>query len=36
MTSKIRASFGVHDRHVGVRNGKVEVVWPVSARGKSY
>lgn len=26
----------VHDWHVGVRGGKVEVVWPVSARGKAY
>jgi 3-hydroxy-D-aspartate aldolase len=26
----------VHDWYVGVRNGKVEVVWPVSARGKFY
>ncbi|MEP7185857.1 MAG: hypothetical protein ABI767_08465 [Rhodanobacter sp.] len=26
----------LHHRYVGVRNGKVEVVWPVSARGKSY
>jgi len=26
----------LHDRYVGVRNGKVEVVWPVSARGKAY
>jgi 3-hydroxy-D-aspartate aldolase len=26
----------VHDWYVGVRNGKVEVLWPVSARGKSY
>ncbi|XWN30457.1 MAG: DSD1 family PLP-dependent enzyme [Devosia sp.] len=26
----------VHDFYVGVRNGKVEVVWPVSARGKAY
>ncbi|MHB8812225.1 MAG: 3-hydroxy-D-aspartate aldolase BhcC [Steroidobacteraceae bacterium] len=26
----------VHDWYVGMRNGKVEVVWPVSARGKSY
>ena len=26
----------VHDWYVGVRNGKVEVVWPVSARGKGY
>ncbi len=24
-----------HDWYVGVRNGKVEVLWPVSARGKS-
>jgi len=26
----------LHDWYIGVRNGKVEVVWPVSARGKSY
>ena len=26
----------LHDWYVGVRNGKVEVVWPVSARGKVY
>ena len=26
----------LHDWYVGVRNGKVETVWPVSARGKSY
>jgi len=26
----------VHDWYVGVRNGKVEVVWPVSARGIGY
>ena len=26
----------VHDWYVGVRNGEVEVVWPVSARGKCY
>ncbi len=26
----------VHDWYVGVRGGKVEVVWPVSARGKGY
>ena len=26
----------VHDWYVGVRNGKVETVWPVSARGKAY
>ncbi|NOX39447.1 MAG: DSD1 family PLP-dependent enzyme [Alphaproteobacteria bacterium] len=26
----------VHDWYVGVRAGKVEVLWPVSARGKAY
>ena len=26
----------VHDWYVGVRNGKVEALWPISARGKSY
>ena len=26
----------VHDWFVGVRNGKVETLWPVSARGKAY
>lgn len=26
----------VHDYYVGVRNGKVESLWPVSARGKAY
>jgi 3-hydroxy-D-aspartate aldolase len=26
----------VHDWYVGVRNGKVEALWPVSARGKAY
>lgn len=26
----------VHDWYVGVRNGKVETVWPVSARGLAY
>ena len=26
----------LHDWYAGVRNGKVELVWPVSARGKSY
>lgn len=26
----------LHDWYVGVRNGKVEAVWPVSARGKCY
>lgn len=26
----------IHDWYVGVRDGRVEVVWPVSARGKAY
>jgi len=26
----------MHDWYVGVRNGKVECVWPVSARGRAY
>lgn len=26
----------VHDWYVGVRNGKVESIWPISARGKAY
>ncbi len=26
----------LHDWYVGVRSGKVEQVWPISARGKSY
>ncbi len=26
----------VHDWYVGVRGGKVECLWPVSARGKGY
>ncbi|WP_300072467.1 3-hydroxy-D-aspartate aldolase BhcC [uncultured Ruegeria sp.] len=26
----------VHDWYVGVRDGKVETLWPVSARGKAY
>ena len=26
----------VHDWYVGVRGGKVEILWPVSARGKAY
>ena len=26
----------LHDWYVGVRDGRVEVVWPVSARGKCY
>lgn len=26
----------VHDWYVGVRDGRVETIWPVSARGKAY
>jgi 3-hydroxy-D-aspartate aldolase len=26
----------VHDWYVGVRNGKVEVLWPITARGKVF
>ena len=26
----------IHDWYVGVRNGKVETLWPVSARGMAY
>ena len=26
----------IHDWYVGVRNGKVECVWPISARGHAY
>ena len=26
----------IHDWYVGVRNGKVETVWPITARGKCY
>ena len=26
----------VHDWYVGVRNGRVETLWPVTARGKLY
>jgi 3-hydroxy-D-aspartate aldolase len=26
----------LHDWYVGVRNDKVEAVWPVSTRGKSH
>ncbi|MGH8200434.1 MAG: 3-hydroxy-D-aspartate aldolase BhcC [Steroidobacteraceae bacterium] len=43
INEKLRLSPGhcdptcnLHDWYVGVRNGKVEAVWPVSARGKSY
>ena len=26
----------VHDWYVGVRNGKVEKIWPITARGLAY
>lgn len=26
----------IHDWYVGVRNGKVEVLWPITARGKAF
>ena len=26
----------LHDWYVGVRNGKVEVLWPITARGKGF
>ena len=26
----------VHDWYVGIRKGKVETLWPISARGKAY
>jgi 3-hydroxy-D-aspartate aldolase len=26
----------IHDWYVGVRNGKVEALWPITARGKAY
>jgi 3-hydroxy-D-aspartate aldolase len=26
----------IHDWYVGVRNGRVEALWPITARGKSY
>ena len=26
----------LHDWYVGIRNGKVEVIWPVTARGLAY
>jgi 3-hydroxy-D-aspartate aldolase len=29
-------TVNVHDWYVGVRGGKVEALWPVSARGKAY
>lgn len=29
-------TVNLHDWYVGVRNGKVECVWPISARGRAY
>jgi len=29
-------TVNLHDWFVGVRNGKVETLWPVTARGKAY
>jgi hypothetical protein len=26
----------LHDWYVGIRKGKVETLWPISARGKGY
>lgn len=26
----------IHDCYVGIRNGKVETLWPITARGKAY
>ena len=26
----------IHDWYVGVRNGKVEALWPITARGKAF
>ena len=28
-------TINLHDWYVGVRNGRVEVLWPISARGAS-
>lgn len=36
VTGHCDPTCNVHDWYVGVRNGKVELVWPVSARGKAY
>lgn len=36
VTGHCDPTCNVHDWYVGVRNGKVETVWPVSARGKAY
>ena len=36
VTSHCDPTCNVHDWYVGVRGGKVEAIWPVSARGKMY
>jgi 3-hydroxy-D-aspartate aldolase len=36
VTSHCDPTCNVHDWYVGVRGGKVETIWPVSARGKVY
>jgi 3-hydroxy-D-aspartate aldolase len=36
VTGHCDPTCNVHDWYVGVRNGKVESIWPVSARGKAY
>lgn len=36
VTGHCDPTCNVHDWYVGVRNGKVETLWPVSARGKAF
>jgi len=36
VTGHCDPTCNVHDYYVGVRNGKVETLWPISARGKAY
>jgi len=36
VTSHCDPTCNVHDWYVGVRGGRVETLWPVSARGKAY
>ena len=36
VTGHCDPTCNVHDWYVGVRGGKVETLWPVSARGKAY
>lgn len=36
VTSHCDPTCNIHDFYVGVRGGKVEAVWPVSARGRAY